>query len=101
MSDPPQAALRFEHFSLALRHADRREILLKDCNLSVPAGGFYLLAGRSGSGKSTLLRLVTGLWDPREPRPEINGKLFVLGVPSIGDPPRSLRGRVSAVLQDE
>ena len=39
-------------------------LVLRDIDLSVPAGGALLLVGANGSGKSTLLRLLAGLLRP-------------------------------------
>lgn len=36
------------------------EIILKDFNLTIPAGKFFVLLGPSGCGKTTLLRLIAG-----------------------------------------
>ncbi len=36
------------------------ESILKDLNLSIPAGQFFVLLGPSGSGKTTILRLIDG-----------------------------------------
>jgi len=94
------AAISLSGFGLATRKEGREEVLLQGCDLEVPAGGFYLLCGRSGSGKSTLLHLISGLWDPREPRPRTSGQLRVLGEP-VNGMGAVARGRVSAVLQDE
>ncbi|MCF7806657.1 MAG: ABC transporter ATP-binding protein [Simkaniaceae bacterium] len=37
------------------------EVILKNVNLSIPAGKFFALLGPSGCGKTTLLRLIAGL----------------------------------------
>jgi putative ABC transport system ATP-binding protein len=39
-------------------------VVLRDVDLSVPAGQFLVVMGRSGSGKSTLLKLIGGLDAP-------------------------------------
>jgi energy-coupling factor transport system ATP-binding protein len=39
--------------------------ILRNCNLSVPRGEFWMLLGTNGSGKSTLLRLLSGLIQPQ------------------------------------
>lgn len=46
---------------LTWRPAGRREPVLRDLDLTLPAGQRVLLAGPSGSGKSTLLRALAGL----------------------------------------
>lgn len=47
--------------SLTWRPIGRREPVLHDLNLQVPAGQRVLLTGPSGSGKSTLLRAIAGV----------------------------------------
>ena len=37
---------------------------LRDCDLSLPGPGLWMLVGSNGSGKSTLLRLIAGLLTP-------------------------------------
>ena len=37
---------------------------LRDCRLTVPGPGLWMLVGSNGSGKSTLLRLIAGLLTP-------------------------------------
>ena len=46
---------------LTWRPMGRREPVLRDIDLDVPAGQRLLLVGPSGSGKSTLLRALAGL----------------------------------------
>jgi energy-coupling factor transport system ATP-binding protein len=48
---------------LSYRWADGREAV-RDCDLSIPGPGLWMLVGSNGSGKSTLLRLITGLLQP-------------------------------------
>jgi putative ABC transport system ATP-binding protein len=49
------------------RDKERVEVL-KDLDLTVPAGSFEALMGPSGSGKTTLLNLIAGLDQPSEGR---------------------------------
>ncbi len=56
---PPIIA--FEGVEFAYEGADP---VLRDVNLDLEAGGFYLLTGPSGAGKSTLLRLISRLEEP-------------------------------------
>jgi ABC-type multidrug transport system ATPase subunit/ABC-type transporter Mla maintaining outer membrane lipid asymmetry permease subunit MlaE len=94
-------ALRFSKFGITFVERHTRKTILENCDLDVPAGGFYLLRGPSGSGKSTILRLLTGLWNAREQRPRVTGECVVLGENIELGYPGSLRNRVAAVLQDE
>jgi len=38
----------------------KKDIILKDFNLTIPAGSFFVLLGPSGCGKTTILRLIDG-----------------------------------------
>lgn len=51
---------------LRLNNINRRlgDFALKDINLEVPDGQYYVLLGRSGSGKTQLLELIAGLGHP-------------------------------------
>ncbi len=98
---PGPPALEFEGFGMAVQRSGREQVLLEGVDLQVAAGAFYLLVGESGSGKSTLLRMVTGLQEPRETPPRIQGDLTVLGSSVRGRFPTVLRRRVSAILQEE
>ncbi len=57
------------------RAAGRKEPILKDINLSVPAGTVTVILGPSGSGKSTLARVLMGIW------PDVSGKVLIDGLP--------------------
>src|SRR5690606_3337666 len=95
-------ALQLSDFGLAYRVAGGRlRPVFAGVDLELPAGRFYLVIGPSGSGKSTLLRLLTGLWEAREPAPRMTGTARVLGVPVTHGYPAALRQWVTAVLQDE
>lgn len=94
-------AIELVDFTLAFAGYGRGAVVFEHANLGLPSGGFFVLVGESGAGKSTFVRLVTGLWEPREPLPRTEGILRVLGVEVRGFLPPGLRGRVAAVLQDE
>ena len=51
---------------LTLRNINKKfgQFALKDINLEISEGEYYILLGRSGSGKTRLLELITGLADP-------------------------------------
>jgi putative ABC transport system ATP-binding protein len=58
--------LRIHHVHKYFTRGSEQVDVLKDLNLSVPAGEFLALMGPSGSGKTTLLNLIAGLDRPSE-----------------------------------
>jgi putative ABC transport system ATP-binding protein len=58
--------LRINHVHKYFTRGSEQVDVLKDLNLSVPAGEFLALMGPSGSGKTTLLNLIAGLDRPSE-----------------------------------
>ncbi len=66
-------------------------VILKNLNLTIPAGQFFALLGPSGCGKTTILRLIAGFEKPD------SGKIF-LGEHDITDLPIHKR-QVNTVFQ--
>jgi ATP-binding cassette subfamily B multidrug efflux pump len=60
---------------------DPQHPVLRDINLSIPAGSFVGIVGHTGSGKSTLLSLLLRFYTPQSGRIEIDG----MPVSAIGD----------------
>ncbi len=56
----------------------RANPILKNIDLSVPAGTVLVVLGASGSGKSTLARVLMGVW------PDVSGQVLLDGVPVSG-----------------
>lgn len=74
---------------------------LHELSFRARRGEFLFVTGHSGAGKSTLLRLLLGLFEVREPAPQVSGVCLLLGEDLTRGYPQALRGRVGAVLQDE
>lgn len=68
--------------------------VLRDVNLSIPAGSTLAIVGPTGSGKSTLAMLIARLWEA--PR----GSLLIDGRPILEWPISTLRGAIGFVPQD-
>ena len=60
----PQELIRFENVSF--RYPDSLHMVLKEFNLSLPAGKMAAVVGPNGAGKSTLIKLLCRLYDPEE-----------------------------------
>jgi ABC-type multidrug transport system ATPase subunit/ABC-type transporter Mla maintaining outer membrane lipid asymmetry permease subunit MlaE len=94
--------LAFRGYSLGFPRRPSDLLILENVDLELASGRFCLLVGASGAGKSTLMKLLTGLWEAREPKPIQHGRLEVLGHDLVARPyPQRLRGKVQAVLQEE
>ena len=62
--------------SVELRNITKRfgdVVAVKNANLKINRGEFFVFLGPSGSGKSTLLRIIAGLDDPDEGEVLIDG----------------------------
>jgi subfamily B ATP-binding cassette protein MsbA len=69
-------------------------LVLKDVDLTIPAGSLIALVGRSGAGKSTLVDLIPRLRDATR------GEVLLDGTPIREFELRSLRRRVGFMTQD-
>ncbi len=79
---------------LTWRPYGRRDPVLRDLDLTIPAGQRVLLAGPSGSGKSTLLRALAGLLEAADAG-DLTGSVTV-----DGERPGARPGEVGMVLQE-
>eukprot|EP00897_Mesotaenium_endlicherianum_P008647 jgi/Mesen1/7810/ME000413S07067 len=61
-------AIDIEKLCLSLNGIQGKTPVLRDCTLSVPKGGLWMLLGPNGCGKSTLLRALAGLLRPSSGR---------------------------------
>lgn len=90
----PAGRGRVEVTGLTWRPVGRREEVLRDLHLTVPAGQRVLLVGPSGSGKSTLLRALAGLLLTIDSG-DLTGTVHIDGAP-----PGERPGAVGLVLQE-
>lgn len=73
---------------------DPSSLVLRNINLSVPAGSTVALVGETGAGKTTLVKLVSRFMDPAE------GRILVDGFDLKTVTQHSLRSQMGVVLQD-
>ena len=72
--------IRIEHLTVAYGG----QKVLKDCSLTVPAGGHVALMGASGSGKTTLINVIAGLLQPDAGTVSVTGKVsYVFQEPAL------------------
>ena len=91
---PRLGAGRVEVSGLTWRPFGRREPVLRDLDLAIPAGQRVLLVGPSGSGKSTLLRALAGVLQVADSG-DLEGTVEIDGVS-----PHARPGAVGLVLQE-
>jgi ATP-binding cassette subfamily C exporter for protease/lipase len=72
----------------------RQSPILKNINLSIPAGTVVAVLGPSGSGKSTLARVLLGIW------PDVSGEVLLDGLPIEGWNRMELGPHVGYLPQD-
>ncbi|MEO8078887.1 MAG: peptidase domain-containing ABC transporter [Caldimonas sp.] len=81
--------------NLAFRYADGEPFVLRNLNLTVPAGQCIALTGASGCGKTTLVKLLLGLLEPTE------GEILVGGIKLAHFGLANYRQLVGTVMQDD
>ena len=93
--DPDRITPSIEIRNLAFRYADGEPYVLRDLNLTIPAGQCVAITGASGCGKTTLVKLMLGLLEPTEGEVLIGGvKLKSIGL-------QNYRQMVGTVMQDD
>ncbi|MGH8613261.1 MAG: peptidase domain-containing ABC transporter [Gammaproteobacteria bacterium] len=93
--DPQRIIPTIEVRNLAFRYADGEPYILRDLNLTIPAGQCVAITGASGCGKTTLIKLLLGLLEPTEGEILVSGiKLKHLGLVNY-------RHMVGTVMQED
>jgi ATP-binding cassette subfamily B protein RaxB len=93
--DPQRIAPSIEVRNLAFRYADGEPYVLKDLNLTIPAGQCLAITGASGCGKTTLVKLLLGLLQPTA------GEVLVGGIELKHLGLANYRQAVAAVMQED
>jgi ATP-binding cassette subfamily B protein len=88
----PAHELRFRDLTFA--YPSSAEPVLRDFDLTIPAGSSLAIVGQNGAGKTTLAKLLCRLYDPQ------SGAIEVDGVDVRELDLESWRSRVTAVFQD-
>ena len=93
---PPPATLRegivFEDVSFA--YPGTTDLVLKDIDLGLPAGGVVALVGENGAGKTTLVKLLARMYEPTA------GRILVDGEDLAEMPAPAWRDRLAGAFQD-
>jgi ABC-type multidrug transport system fused ATPase/permease subunit len=88
----PEREIRFDKVSFT--YVGGRAPVLKDLDLTIPAGTSMALVGLNGAGKTTLVKLLARLYDPTE------GAVRVDGVDLREADPADWQRRIAAIFQD-
>ena len=83
-----------EYRDVNFTYAAEKGLVLRDINLSVPAGQSLAIVGRSGSGKSTLVGLLPRFYAPD------SGQILIDDVPIQDYSLQGLRQQISLVSQE-
>jgi len=68
--------------------------VLRDVDLTIPAGGTVAIVGENGAGKTTLVKLLSGFYQPSA------GQIMIDGVDMRRIPIEAWRARIAAGFQD-
>jgi ATP-binding cassette, subfamily B, bacterial len=88
----PREEVRFE--GVAFRYPGGDHDVLRDLDLSIPAGRSLAIVGPNGAGKTTLVKLLAGLYEPTD------GRIVVDGMDLREIDRRDWQRRIAVVFQD-
>jgi ATP-binding cassette subfamily B protein len=88
----PRTEIRFEGVTFA--YGDDGRPVLRDLDLTIPAGRSLAIVGLNGAGKTTLVKLLARLYAPQA------GRITVDGTDVRSFPVRAWRRRLGAIFQD-
>jgi ATP-binding cassette subfamily B protein len=88
----PREAIRFERVTFG--YGDEERPVLRELELTIPAGRSLAVVGSNGAGKTTLVKLLARLYEPTA------GRITVDGVDVREFPAAAWRRRLGAIFQD-
>ncbi len=88
----PAREIRFRNVTFAYPHSGAQ--VLRNFDLTIPAGSSLAIVGQNGAGKTTIAKLLCRLYDPQE------GAIEVDGVDMRSLEIDGWRSRITAVFQD-
>ncbi|HEX3699884.1 MAG TPA: ABC transporter ATP-binding protein [Phenylobacterium sp.] len=92
---PPAAPAREIRFDkVSFTYAGGRAPVLRELDLTIPAGSSMALVGLNGAGKTTLVKLLARLYDPS------SGAVRVDGIDLREIAPAAWQRRIAAIFQD-
>jgi ATP-binding cassette subfamily B protein len=80
--------------NVRFRYAGGDRDILRDLDVTLPAGSVVALVGENGAGKSTLVKLLCGLYEPTD------GRILIDSADLAATDPRRWREASSAAFQD-
>lgn len=88
----PREAVRFERVTFG--YGDGSRPVLRDLDLTIPAGRSLAIVGLNGAGKTTLVKLLARLYEPQ------SGRITADGIDIRAFPAQAWRRRLGAIFQD-
>ncbi len=92
-ADLPVLKKKIEFRNLSFTYTGDTQPVLKNINLTVPAGNVIAIVGPNGSGKTTLANLIPRFYDPDE------GQILIDGIDIRDVTLKSLRSQIAMVTQ--
>ncbi len=71
---PIRGEIRFEHVTFKYPQSDRKGVVLRDLNFTIPAGSFVAIVGSTGEGKTSLVSLIPRFYDTTAGTVYVDGK---------------------------
>jgi len=93
--DAARTTPSIELHNIAFRYSDDEPFVLKDLNLTIPAGQCLAITGSSGCGKTTLIKILLGLMEPT------HGEVIVGGIRLRQMGRANYRQLIGTVMQDD